>query len=202
MRAALTARLAGRAPRRAIPASLADESAAGPAPAPLRDAAVLVPLVECAGGMTVLLTRRADHLDSHPGQICFPGGRVDPRDRDVTDTALRETGEEIGLGRDRVEVVGRLDDCLTGTGFRVAPVVGIVAAPFALDSLALDPAEVAEAFEAPLSFLLDPANRARRTAVARGTRRAFYVMPWGDRYIWGATARILVNLHDILRSPA
>ncbi len=198
-RARLVERLAARDGQRVIPASLAAE--AGP-PAfsaePTRDAAVLVPLIERSEGMSVLLTRRAECLNAHPGQISFPGGRVDPGDRDATDTALRETEEEIGLPRARVEIVGRLDTCLTGTGFSVVPVVGLVAAPFALDELALDPVEVAEAFEAPLSFLLDPANHVRRTAVARGARRTFYVLPYGERYIWGATARMLVNLHEIL----
>ena len=216
MRALVVERLAARGPERTIPASLAAETGAPGKPAndpanelandsaagPPRDAAVLVPLVERPAGMTVLLTRRAEHLDSHPGQIAFPGGRVDPGDSGPADTALRETEEEIGLPRARIEVIGRLDTCLTGTGFRVVPVVGIVAAPFALAELALDSAEVADAFEVPLAFLLNPANHVRRTAVARGLRRAFYVMPYGERYIWGATARMLVNLHEILRPAA
>ena len=187
-RARLAARLAGRVRRPAAPAP----GKAGP----VRDAAVLVPLIDRADGMTVLLTRRSERLDSHPGQIAFPGGRVDPGDRDAVDTALRETGEEVGLARTRIDVVGRLDDCWTGTGFRVAPVVGVVSEPFSLDELTLDDAEVAEA------FVMDPANHVRRTAVTRGMRRRFYVLPWGDRYIWGATAHMLVDLSRALRVPA
>ena len=198
-RALAIERLAGRRAARALPASLAAETGETGA-APPSDAAVLAPLIDRGGEMSVLLTRRADGLRSHPGQIGFPGGRVEPGDRGPIDAALRETEEEIGLPRARVEVVGCLDTCITGTGYRVVPVVGIVAAPFALADLALAPAEVAEAFEMPLSFALDPRNHVRRTAVARGVRRSFYVLPYGDRYIWGATARMLVNLYEILRT--
>lgn len=193
-RARLAARLAGRPRRPAAPAPAAEE--------PARDAAVLVPLIDRADGMTVLLTRRSERLDSHPGQIAFPGGRVDPGDRDAVDTALRETEEEVGLARARIDVVGRLDDCWTGTGFRIAPVVGVVSEPFSLGELTLDDIEVAEAFETPLAFVMDPANHIRRTAVARGMRRRFYVLPWRDRYIWGATAHMLVDLSLALREPA
>ncbi len=198
-RALAIERLAGRRAARALPASLAAETGETAA-APPSDAAVLAPLIDRGGEMSVLLTRRADGLRSHPGQIGFPGGRVEPGDRGPIDAALRETEEEIGLPRARVEVVGCLDTCITGTGYRVVPVVGIVAAPFALSDLALAPEEVAEAFEMPLSFALDPRNHVRRTAVARGVRRSFYVLPYGDRYIWGATARMLVNLYEILRT--
>lgn len=198
-RALAIERLAGRRAARALPASLAAETGETAA-APPSDAAVLAPLIDRGSEMSVLLTRRADGLRSHPGQIGFPGGRVEPGDRGPIDAALRETEEEIGLPRARVEVVGCLDTCITGTGYRVVPVVGIVAAPFALSDLALAPEEVAEAFEMPLSFALDPRNHVRRTAVARGVRRSFYVLPYGDRYIWGATARMLVNLYEILRT--
>lgn len=200
MRELLIGRLAARGAGRVIPASLAAEAEPTvDAPAQAKEAAVLVPLIDRTEGMSVLLTRRTDHLRDHPGQISFPGGRVDPGDCGPTDTALRETEEEIGLPRGRIEVIGRLDTCITGTGFTVVPVVGIVAAPFVLDELALDDFEVADAFEVPLRFLLDPANHVKRTAIARGTRRTFYVLPYGDRYIWGATARMLVNMHEILR---
>lgn len=200
-RARLAERLAARAAGRVLPASLDAESGAGAGDsdgAAAREAAVLASLVDRAGGMTVLLTRRAEGLRDHPGQICFPGGRAAPGDRGPEDTALRETEEEIGLPRRRVEIIGRLDACLTGTGFRVAPVVGAISEPFALDELALDEREVAEAFEVPLAFLADPANRARRAAVAQGKRREFWVIAYGDRYIWGATARIVVDLSDVL----
>jgi len=159
---------------------------------------VLVPLIDRADGMTVLLTQRTVHLSDHAGQISFPGGREEPEDTGPVDTALREAEEEIGLARARVEIVGRLDTCITGTGFQVVPVVGVIEAPFALGELALDSFEVAEAFEVPLSFVLDPANHARRMAMARGRRREFYVLPYGERYIWGATARMLVNLQEII----
>lgn len=202
-RAQALQRLAGRRAKRALPASLAAECAAAPDTPPARppsEAAVLAPLIDRGAEMSVLLTRRADSLRSHPGQIGFPGGRVESGDRGPADTALREAEEEIGLPRARVEVLGCLDTCLTGTGYRVVPVVGVVAAPFALEDLTLAPAEVAEAFEIPLSFVLDARNHVRRTAVARGMRRSFYVLPYGERYIWGATARMLVNLCEILRT--
>ncbi|MDP6352568.1 MAG: CoA pyrophosphatase [Alphaproteobacteria bacterium] len=199
MRARLFRRLANRGATEVIPASVAlessgaDELVEAQAVVP---AAVLVPLVERPEGMTVLLTRRADHLNDHPGQISFPGGRIEARDDDDIDAALRETEEEIGLERAHVEVIGCLDTCLTGTGFRVVPVVGLVSPPF---TLALDSSEVAEAFEVPLSFVLDARNHQRRSAVRPGgDRREFYVLPWPDNHIWGATARILVNLHDLL----
>jgi 8-oxo-dGTP pyrophosphatase MutT (NUDIX family) len=199
MRARLFRRLANRGATEVIPASVAlessgaDELVEAQAVVP---AAVLVPLVERPEGMTVLLTRRADHLNDHPGQISFPGGRIEARDDDDIDAALRETEEEIGLERAHVEVIGCLDTCLTGTGFRVVPVVGLVSPPF---TLALDSSEVAEAFEVPLSFVLDARNHQRRSAVRPGgDRREFYVLPWPDNQIWGATARILVNLHDLL----
>lgn len=204
MRALVTEKVANRTADRIIPASLAREAGNDPlfngqAVESARPAAVLVPLIDRPGGMTVLLTQRTDHLTDHAGQISFPGGRTEPHDQDAVDTALRETEEEIGLARARIEVVGCLDTCMTGTGYRVVPVVGLVATPFELDALALDAFEVAEAFEVPLEFVLDPANHVRRTAVRRGDRREFYVLPYEDRYIWGATARMLVNLHDVLR---
>lgn len=204
MRALVTERVAKRTADRVIPASLAGEAADDPlfnghALQRSKPAAVLVPLIDRPAGMTVLLTQRTEHLTDHAGQISFPGGRVEPHDRDAVDTALRETEEEIGLSRSQVEVIGCLDTCMTGTGFRVVPVVGLVDAPFDLDALILDTFEVAEAFEVPLDFVLDPANHERRMAVRRGERREFYVLPFEDRYIWGATARMLVNLHEVLR---
>jgi 8-oxo-dGTP pyrophosphatase MutT (NUDIX family) len=163
--------------------------------AALRPAAVLVPLIDRAEGMSVLLTQRTAHLSAHAGQIAFPGGRIEPQDPDATAAALRETEEEIGLSRDRVTIIGRLDTYVTGTGFEVTPVVGLVAAPFAL---ALDPFEVAEAFEVPLSFVLDPGNHRRVTRVYEERTRTFFVLPYENRYIWGATAGMLVNLAEVL----
>jgi 8-oxo-dGTP pyrophosphatase MutT (NUDIX family) len=161
----------------------------------LRPAAVLVPLVDRPEGMTVLLTQRTAHLTAHAGQIAFPGGRVEPVDRDAADAALRETEEEIGLSRERVSLVGRLDTYVTGTGFEITPVVGIVAAPFALT---VDPFEVADVFEVPLAFVLDPGNHRRTERVFEERRRVFFVLPYENRNIWGATAGMLVNLAEVL----
>jgi len=166
-----------------------------PPSAALRPAAVLVPLIDRPEGMSVLLTLRTPHLSAHAGQIAFPGGRIEPGDADAMAAALRETEEEIGLSRDHVAVIGRLDTYVTGTGFEITPVVGIVAVPF---PLALDPIEVAEAFEVPLDFILDPNNRRQMTRRQGERLRTFFAFPFGDRNIWGATAGILVNLAEVL----
>lgn len=159
-------------------------------------AAVLVPLVDRPDGLTVLLTQRTDHLAHHPGQISFPGGRLEEDDRgDPVAGALRETEEETGLSRRHVTVLGRLDEYITGTGFVVAPVVGVVTPPFELSP---DPFEVAEVFEVPLGFVLDPANHKLHRVVVEGRHRPFWAMTWEERLIWGATAGILVNLAEIL----
>ena len=150
---------------------------------------------------TVLLTRRTDHLNDHPGQISFPGGRAEPDDADAAATALREAREEIGLEASQVEVLGLLPTYTTGTGFVVTPVVGLVEPGFALRP---DPFEVAEIFEVPLSWLMDPANHQRHAVDAGGVRREFLSIPWDGvdasgaprRYfIWGATAGMLRNLY-------
>jgi 8-oxo-dGTP pyrophosphatase MutT (NUDIX family) len=166
---------------------------------PLTRAAVLVPLVDRADGMTVLLTRRAETLPHHAGQISFPGGCIEAQDADAAAAALREAEEEIGLARACVQIVGRLDTYVTRTGFEVTPVVGLIEPPLALTP---DPLEVAEAFEAPLDFLLDRANHRRDSREFAGSLRHFYAMPWERHYIWGATAGMLVNLCDILAPPA
>lgn len=167
--------------------------------APLRAAAVLVPLVARPEGLTVLLTRRTDHLHAHPGQISFPGGMVDPQDAHAEDAALRECEEEVGITRDLVSLVGRLDTYVTRTGFEVTPVVGLVRPSFVL---APDTFEVAEVFEVPLGFLMDPANHRRDSRIFAGAERQFYAMPWGKYYIWGATAGMLVNLSEVLWTGA
>lgn len=164
---------------------------------PLKRAGVLVPLVERPAGLTVLLTRRTDHLHDHAGQVSFPGGRVEPGDADALAAALRESEEEIGLPRGRVEPVGRLDTYVTRTGFEITPVVGLVDPP---PALAPDPFEVAEIFEVPLEFVVDPANHETHSRVFAGAERSFYVLPWPGYYIWGATAGMLVNLAEVLRS--
>jgi 8-oxo-dGTP pyrophosphatase MutT (NUDIX family) len=165
-------------------------------PRTLIPAAVLVPLVEREDGLSILLTQRTAHLANHGGQISFPGGRMEDSDPDPVAAALRETEEEIGLPRTEVDVLGRLDDYVTVTGFRVVPVVGLIHPPF---SLVPDPFEVQEVFEVPLAFVLDPQNHQRHSRIGpNGEKRHFYAMPFHGRFIWGATAAMLVNLYEAL----
>lgn len=164
--------------------------------ADLRPAAVLVPIVLREKGLTVLFTRRTDHLAHHAGQISFPGGHIEEGDPEPAAAALRETEEEVGLDRRHVRVIGRLDRYVTRTGFDVTPVVGLVTPPFAVTP---DPTEVAEVFEVPLAFLLDPANHKRMSRDVEGVARHFYAVPYGDYFIWGATAGMVMNLYEFLR---
>ena len=157
----------------------------------LAAASVLVPIVMREAEATVLFTRRTAHLKNHSGQISFPGGRAEPEDPSPEHTALRETFEEIGLAAERVELLGRLGDYHTRTGYRITPVVGLVTPPFELSP---DGHEVDEVFEVPLAFLLDPANHQRHSREFQGETRHFFAIPWRDYYIWGATAGMLVNL--------
>lgn len=192
----------------AMPGVLPDASAPHniwPAPADLaavdgrklRSAAVLVPLVDHAGGMTVILTRRCETLPAHAGQISFPGGGMTADDDSAEATALRETEEEIGLPRARVQLIGRLNAHDTGTGYRVMPVVAVVESPVAF---APDPSEVAEVFEVPVAHLLDDANHRFERRIARGVEREFRIIGWRDYFIWGLTARVLGELVDRLRA--
>jgi len=158
-------------------------------------AAVLVPVVLHDDDFGVLLTRRTAHLSAHAGQISFPGGRLETDDAHAAAAALRETEEEIGLPPDQVEVIGRLDTYVTRTGFEVTPIVGLIMPPTALRP---DPFEVAEVFEAPLSFLVDPRNRELRAREFEGKLREFWAIPFGEYLIWGATAGMLVNLSEVL----
>ena len=158
------------------------------------EAAVLVPIVMRDEPM-VLLTERATHLSTHSGQVAFPGGKRDDTDRDASHTALREALEEIGLEPGKVELLGGLRHYDTITGFRIHPVVGWIEPPVALTP---DPYEVQEVFELPLSFALDPANHRRDSYDRNGVKRHFYVLPYQHRYIWGATAGILVNFARLL----
>jgi 8-oxo-dGTP pyrophosphatase MutT (NUDIX family) len=158
-------------------------------------AAVLVPIIVHPGGLTVLFTQRTAHLKAHSGQVSFPGGRAEPGDASPEETALRETEEEVGLARGRVEVLARLPEYFTRTGFRVTPVIGLVQPPL---ELAPDPGEVESVFEVPLAFLLDTRNHQRHTREFKGVTVGYYAMPYrtneGDRLIWGATAGMVVNL--------
>lgn len=167
----------------------------------LRRAAVLVPLVERAEGVTVLLTQRTAHLSSHAGQISFPGGRAEELDSSPIETALRESEEEIGLHRRHVSILGVLPDYVTASAYRVAPVVALVRPPF---TLAADPNEVAEIFEVPLAFLMNGLHHQRMSFELQdgaGTgRRSFYAMPYERFFIWGATAGMLRNLFHFLRA--
>ncbi|HIJ38985.1 MAG TPA: CoA pyrophosphatase [Rhodospirillaceae bacterium] len=167
-----------------------------PSDQPLTPAAVLVPMVWHADGITILLTQRTSHLAHHAGQVSFPGGRVESNDADAVAAALREAQEEIGLDRQTVRILGRLDDYVTVTGFCVTPVVAAVTPPLHLEA---DPFEVAEIFEVPLAFILDPANHQRHSRVTPdGIPRHFFAMPFGAHYIWGATAGMLINLFEML----
>ncbi|ALM81886.1 CoA pyrophosphatase [Bordetella sp. N] len=163
---------------------------------PPRLAAVLVPLVTRADGVYVMLTQRAAHLYDHAGQISFPGGRIEDSDASPVAAALREAQEETGLTADFVEVLGTMPSYMTATGFSVAPVVALVRPGF---TLAPDAFEVAEVFEVPLSFIVDPANhRLHRAELADGRVRQYYSMPWQQYFIWGATAAMLRNLYYLL----
>jgi 8-oxo-dGTP pyrophosphatase MutT (NUDIX family) len=165
----------------------------------------LIALVQREHGLTVLFTRRTTHLSQHAGQISFPGGGSEPQDKDPIETALRETREEIGLGSDRVDVIGQLPPYHTVTGYRVIPVVGVVTD---MPSLTPDENEVEEIFEVPLQFLMNGAVHQRRTILIPGdesrefqrSHRTFYAMPYQNYFIWGATAGMLRNLFHFLRA--
>jgi 8-oxo-dGTP pyrophosphatase MutT (NUDIX family) len=165
-------------------------------PQPLTPAAVMVPLIDRPEGMTVLLTQRASHLKAHPGQISFPGGRVEEFDAGPWEAALREAREEIGLTLGYASLAGFLADHLVLTGFRITPAVAIVRPGF---ELALDLTEVEDVFEVPLAFVLDPANRIARERMYAGHPFRTWDIPWGSRHIWGATAAMLLNLADRLQ---
>ncbi|VFN00890.1 MAG: 8-oxo-dGTP pyrophosphatase MutT, NUDIX family [Candidatus Kentron sp. G] len=165
--------------------------------ASLTPAAVLVPIVERPDGLTVLLTKRTDHLHDHAGQISFPGGRAEETDTGPVATALRETEEELDLKSSFIDVIGFLDAYETATGFFVTPAVGLIRPGFQLNP---DRFEVAEVFEMPLSFLLDPRNHRVESRTIRGIRYGFYVLAYGEYVIWGATAGMLINLYRRLIS--
>jgi len=164
-----------------------------------RPAAVLIPIVPRPEGLSLLMTQRTEHLQHHPGQISFPGGRVEEKDYSHVEAALRETEEEIGLSRNQVQVIGTLPEYRTGTGYTITPIVSILHLPF---ELRFDPFEVAEVFEVPLSFLMNGSHHQVRIMKlpTMSEKRKFYTMPYEDRFIWGATAGILRNLYHFLRA--
>ena len=159
----------------------------------IRAAAVLVGLLERDGELHVLLTQRSDELPIHAGQIAFPGGKIDAGDAGPVACALRETHEETGVSPEFVEPAGFLDVYQTGTGFRIVPVVGLLRNGF---DLVPEPGEVTEIFDVPLAHFMEPANHLRHSRVWQGRERQYYAMPYGERYVWGATAGMLRNLHD------
>ncbi len=162
-----------------------------PAPLTLTPAAVLVPVI-ARRPLTVLLTERTAHLNAHAGQIAFPGGRIETRDASPLEAALREAHEEVGLPFEAVTPLGYLDPYRTGTGYIITPVVALVQPDFAVMP---DANEVADVFEVPLNFLMDPANHRIDSRVWRGARRRFYALQFEQRYIWGATAGIITTLY-------
>lgn len=161
----------------------------------LRDAAVLIPVIDHGDHATVLLTKRAERLKNHSGQVAFPGGRIDATDPSPEDAALRETEEEIGLDRGFIDVIGRMPDYVSGSGYRIAPVLSIVRPGFLLT---INADEVDDAFEVPLSFLMDPSNHSRDSRVWDNKERFFYRMPYGERNIWGVTAGIIRTVYERL----
>lgn len=179
------------------PTSDFDLNSDGQKVSPKKDAAVLVPILETAGGLQLVLTKRAAHLNSHPGQIAFPGGRRDDTDQNLTETALREAEEEIGLLTGLVSVLGTLPPHNTVTAYQVTPVLGWVEHDW---KVIIDPGEVADVFHVPLDHLMNSANFRIQSRKWMGVDRYYYVVPYGPYYIWGATARILRAMSELFES--
>jgi len=175
---------------------MASDIAAALADKPFSPAAVLIPVV-ARENPTFLLTQRADDLSTHSGQVAFPGGRIDDTDVDAADAALREAEEEIGLAREFITPLGYLDPYLSGTGFRIVPVVALVSPEFTLN---INVREVLDTFEVPIDFLMSPDNHQRHSGEWKGINRSYYAMPYGERYIWGVTAGIIRRLYERLYS--
>ena len=164
----------------------------------LKDAAVLIPIVDRGNEASVILTQRTHHLASHAGQIAFPGGKLDAEDASAEMAALREADEEIGLKADFVDIYGQMRPYISSTGYRIFPILSTVRQGF---DLVLNPCEVSHVFEVPLRFLMDPANHHKKSAEWRGKTRHYFAMPYGEHYIWGVTAGILRNLYETVYSP-
>ena len=162
-----------------------------------RPAAVLIPIIEREATASILFTQRTEHLPTHAGQISFPGGKMEPGDANLADTALREAREEIGVAPEFIEIVGFLDDYITSTGYRISPLVAILREGY---SITPDRSEVADIFDVPLSHLMNAENHEMHAREWRGVKRIFYAIPYGERFIWGATAGMLRNLYDWLYS--
>lgn len=158
-----------------------------------RDAAVLIPVVDRPGEATVLLTVRSDHLPSHAGQVALPGGKIDAGDGSARIAALREAEEEVGLPRANVDTIGELAPYMTGSGYRITPVIGIVRPDFDPQP---NPGEVEDIFEVPLGYLMNPSNYLLDSLLWKGNRRYFYTMPYEGRRIWGVTAGIFRSMYD------
>jgi 8-oxo-dGTP pyrophosphatase MutT (NUDIX family) len=161
----------------------------------VKPAAVLIPVIARPQGLTVALTRRLDNLRSHSGQVALPGGKIDDTDESVEAAALREAMEEVELNPDAAEVLGRLPDYFSGSGYKIAPVVALVNGTVELRA---NPAEVDYVFEVPLDFLMDSANHKRGSRIYQGKERYFFEIPYGEHYIWGVTAGIIRLLHERL----
>ena len=164
-------------------------------PDPLKPAAVLIPIIETGSSLSVILTQRTEKMSAHPGQISFPGGKVEKNDTDATYTALRETKEEIGIDAQYINILGTLDEYQTSTGFLITPIVSYVKPGYVIST---NPHEVSEVFEVPLNFLMSPDNHQKKSIMWQGKKRYFYTMPYENRYIWGATAGIIRNLYERL----
>ncbi len=158
-------------------------------------AAVLIPVIEREAAASILFTQRTREMPTHAGQISFPGGKMDEADANLAETALREAREEIGLEAEFIDTIGFLDDYITSTGYRISPLVAVIRQGY---SITPDHNEVADVFDVPLAFLMNAQNHEMHTREWRGARRKFYAMPYGNRFIWGATAGMLRNLYEWL----